>query len=112
MRAIRFVLMHVAGARAGEGDASTQGQPSKYAYCIAENEGASPWESYARSIGVDAPSAVTIHCGESPHNFHDMESDEPGPGASTSRLISVEEDCARFSGIPLMSAIPVNVKPG
>ena len=36
-RAIRLVLLHVAGARPGSGDASTQGQPAKYAYCIAEN---------------------------------------------------------------------------
>ena len=78
-RAVRFVLMHVAGARPGAGDASTQGQPSKYGYCIAENESASPWESYPKSVGVDAESAVTVHCGENPHNFHDMESDGPEP---------------------------------
>lgn len=78
-RAVRFVLLHVAGAQPGAGDASTQGQPSKYAYCIAENEPACPWESYPRSRGVDAASAVTVHCGENPHNFHDMESDRPGP---------------------------------
>ena len=78
-RAIRFVLMHIAGARPGDGDASTQGQPSKYGFCIAENEAASPWESYPRSLGVGAESAVTIACGENPHNFHDMESDAPGP---------------------------------
>ncbi|MGH0033883.1 MAG: hypothetical protein ACQGVK_02505 [Myxococcota bacterium] len=76
-RAIRLMLLHIAGARPGDGDASTQGQPSKYSYCIAENEAASPWESYPRSLGVDAASAVTIHCGENPHNFHDMESDAP-----------------------------------
>jgi len=76
-RAVRFVLMHIAGARPGDGDASTQGQPSKYGYCIAENEAESPWESYPRSVGVDAASAVTVHCGENPHNFHDMESSDP-----------------------------------
>jgi hypothetical protein len=78
-RAIRLILLHIAGARPGNGDASTQGQPSKYAYCIAENEDASPWESYPTSRGVDAPSAITLHCGENPHNFHDMESETPGP---------------------------------
>ena len=30
-------------------------------------------------------------------------------GINTGLLISVEEDCARFSGIPLMSALPVRV---
>ena len=76
-RALRLVLLHVAGATPGEGDASTQGQPSKYAYCIAENLAASPWEGYAKSRGVDAPAAVTVFPGEGPHNFHDMESDHP-----------------------------------
>ena len=78
-RALRLVLLHVAGARPGDGDASTQGQPSKYAYCIAENTEASPWETYPRSRGLESASAITLHCGENPHNFHDMESDEPGP---------------------------------
>lgn len=78
-RALRLVLLHVAGARPGDGDASTQGQPSKYTYCMAENADATPWETYPRSRGVDADSAVTLHCGENPHNFHDMESDHPAP---------------------------------
>lgn len=78
-RALRFTLMHVAGARPGDGDASTQGQPSKFSYCIAENESATPWESYRRSEGIDATSAVTVVCGENPHNFHDMESEGPAP---------------------------------
>jgi hypothetical protein len=72
-RAIRLVMLHVAGARPGFGDAASQGQPSKYTYCVAENIDESPWESYARSRGVDAPSAVTVHCGENPHNVHDDE---------------------------------------
>jgi hypothetical protein len=76
-RAVRLVLMHTGGGRPGDGDASTQGQPAKYTYCIAENAPASPWPAYHRSRGVDAPGAVTVHCGENPHNFHDMESDEP-----------------------------------
>jgi hypothetical protein len=78
-RAVRLCLLHLAGATPGEGDASTQGQPSKYSYCIAENAAASPWEIYPRSQGVDSASAITVHCGENPHNFHDMESDQPGP---------------------------------
>ena len=76
-RAVRFVLMHVGGARPGDSDASTQGQPAKYTFCIAENDERSPWGRFDRSLGVDAPSAVTVFCGEGPHNFHDMESEEP-----------------------------------
>ena len=76
-RALRLILLHVAGAVPGAGDASTQGGPAKYTYCVGENLAESPWGGYAASAGVDAPSAVTVHCGEAPHNFHDMESTEP-----------------------------------
>ena len=78
-RALRLVLLHVAGAVPGSGDASTQGGPAKYAYCVAENLDESPWGGYAASAGVAAPSAVTVHCGEAPHNVHDMESSHPEP---------------------------------
>jgi hypothetical protein len=74
-RAVRLLLLHVAGARPGSGDASSQGQPAKYSYCVAENEDECPWESYPRSRGVEAASAVTVHCGEGPHNVHDMEAE-------------------------------------
>lgn len=72
-RAVRLALLHVGGAKPGEGDAATHGQPAKYTFCAAENVDESPWESYPRSRRVDAPSAVTVHCGEGPHNVHDME---------------------------------------
>lgn len=72
-RAVRLVLLHVAGAWPGYGDAATFGQPAKYTFCAAENLAASPWGSYPASRGVHAPSAVTVHCGEGPHNVHDME---------------------------------------
>jgi hypothetical protein len=72
-RAVRLVLLHVAGAKPGSGDAATHGQPAKFTFCAAENLDQSPWEGYARSRGIDAPSAVTVHCGEGPHNVHDME---------------------------------------
>jgi hypothetical protein len=78
-RAIRLMLLHIGGARPGDGDAAQHGQPSKYTYCVAERVAASPWGSYPRSIGIDAASAITIHCGENPHNVHDMEATAPGP---------------------------------
>lgn len=78
-RAIRLILLHVAGARPGFGDAATHGQPAKYGFCAAENLAECPWEGYAASRGIDAPSAVTVHCGEGPHNVHDAEADgDPG----------------------------------
>jgi hypothetical protein len=76
-RTLRFLLMHIGGARPGAGDASTQGQPSKYTFCIAENAADSPWPPYPWSKGVTADSAVTVACTENPHNVHDMWSREP-----------------------------------
>ncbi len=77
-RALRLILLHVAGAVPGPGDASTQGGPAKYTYCVAENVEESPWGGYATDVGgIVSGSAVTVHCGEAPHNVHDMESDNP-----------------------------------
>jgi hypothetical protein len=76
-RAVRFLLMHVGGARPDAGDASTQGQPSKYTFCIAENTADSPWPPYPWTKGVTVDSAVTVACTENPHNVHDMWSREP-----------------------------------
>lgn len=76
-RALRLILLHIAGAVPGPGDVSTQGGPAKYSYCVAENVEESPWGSYATDAGIDAASAITIHCGEAPHNVHDMESSDP-----------------------------------
>ena len=75
-RAVRLVMLHVAGAWPGSGDAATHGQPAKYTFCAAENLAATPWESFPASRSVHAPSAVTVHCGEGPHNVHDAEATE------------------------------------
>jgi hypothetical protein len=76
-RTVRFLLIHAGGATPGIGDLATHGQPSKYSFCAAENEPASPWGSYPRSIGIDASSAVTVAAVENPSNIHDMESERP-----------------------------------
>lgn len=76
-RALRLILLHIAGAVPGTGDASTQGGPAKYGFCVAENLEATPWAGFAAQRGVDAQSAVTVFFGEGPHNAHDMESDNP-----------------------------------
>ena len=99
-RAVRLILLHVAGTVPGSGDASTQGGPAKYAYCVAENLEESPWGGYAASVGVDAPSAVTVHCGEAPHNVHDMESSAPAPilDKAASAMASLGSNNAPISG--------------
>jgi len=71
-RAIRLILMNLGGAWPGAGDMATQGQPSKYTYCIAENEAESPWAPLHVEHGLDpAQSAVTVFGGENPHNVND-----------------------------------------
>src|SRR5687767_13142044 len=64
-RAIRLILLNVGGAWPGRYDMATQGSPAKYAYCIAENEEASPWGPLRDG------DTVTVYGGEGPHNVND-----------------------------------------
>jgi hypothetical protein len=78
-RAVRLVLLNIGGAWPGEGDMATQGQPSKYSYCIAENEAANPWDPLHVDRGFSrAESVVTVFAGESPHNVNDHVSTTAG----------------------------------
>ena len=71
-RALRLVLMNVGGGLPGSGDRSTQGTPAKIAYCVAENEAASPWEPLHVEAGFPpGTSTVTVIGCEGPHNIQD-----------------------------------------
>jgi hypothetical protein len=51
---------------------STQGQPSKYTYCIAENEEESPWEPLHVEKGFKtSTSTITVAAVENPHNINE-----------------------------------------
>jgi len=77
-RAIRLILLNVGGARPGELDQSTLGQPGKYTYCIAENEEASPWPPYHVSRGyLPEDSTVFLIAAESPHSVTNHIADDP-----------------------------------
>jgi hypothetical protein len=60
-RAVRLVLQNVGGAKPGEIDMATLGQPAKYTFCMVENEEASPWDPLhvERGFARDA-SVVTV----------------------------------------------------
>ncbi len=59
-RAIRLTAINAFGLRPHELDQATQGNPSKYTACIAENEEQSPWPPFHVEHGLDAQtSAVT-----------------------------------------------------
>jgi hypothetical protein len=71
-RALRLVLMNIGGGLPGSGDRSTQGSPAKLAYCVAENEDASPWEPLHVELGYQREaSTVTVFGCEGPHNIQD-----------------------------------------
>jgi hypothetical protein len=71
-RAVRLALLNIGGARPGTGDMSTQGAPSKYSYCVAENEESSPWQPLQVERGFEPhQSTVTVLAGEPPHNIND-----------------------------------------
>jgi hypothetical protein len=71
-RAIRLILLNIGGAFPGKFDMSTQGQPSKYTYCVAENEEDSPWEPLHVEKGFEAStSTITVVAAENPHNINE-----------------------------------------
>lgn len=73
-RAMRLILLNIGGGMPGKADRSTQGSPSKYSFCIAENIEASPWGSFISERGfADGQNAVTVFGCEAPHNVNDHE---------------------------------------
>lgn len=73
-RALKLIMQNLGGCRPGPGgiDRSTQGNPGKYSFCIAENEADSPWDPYHVEHGF-APeqSTVTLFAAEAPHAWSD-----------------------------------------
>lgn len=77
-RAVRLILINVAGAQPGVLDKSTQGHPGKYSFCMAEAEEVSPWEPLHVELGFDPDiSTVTVFAAESPHGIQNHESGKP-----------------------------------
>ena len=71
-RAMRLILLSVAGATPGKGDRATQGSPVKLAFCATEREDASPWPPFHTTRGFAASdSCVTVFGCEGPHNIQD-----------------------------------------
>ncbi|MFN7948320.1 MAG: TlpA disulfide reductase family protein [Blastocatellia bacterium] len=66
-RALQLLLVNLGGARPGEIDMSTLGNPGKFSYCIAENEEENPWPPLHTEFGFDrAQSAITLFAAEPP----------------------------------------------
>ena len=66
-RALQLILTNLGGARPGEIDMSTLGNPGKFSYCMAENEEESPWEPFSVEMGFPAgTSTVSLFAAEAP----------------------------------------------
>ncbi len=77
-RALQLVLRNVGGARPGEVDRATLGNPGKLSFCFPEREDDSPWESLAVERGIpEGTSAVTLFAGEGPRGVMDQLSRRP-----------------------------------
>jgi hypothetical protein len=71
-RAVHLVLANGGGARPGEFDKATMGQPGKYSFCFSENEAESPWPAYRLDRGFAAEeSIITVVGAEAPTNIND-----------------------------------------
>lgn len=63
-RALRLFIINLGGGQVGVNIMSTQGNPSAYSFCIAENEEKSPWSSFAEDQGFSKEeSALTVFGG-------------------------------------------------
>ena len=64
-RAVHLALQNIGGAKPGETDMATLGQPGKYTFCCAENEAASPWPPLHVERGFAASASVVTVVGAS-----------------------------------------------
>jgi hypothetical protein len=64
-RAVRLTLQNVGGARPGEIDMATLGQPAKYTFCFAENAAESPWAPLHVDRGFSLEASVVTVVGVS-----------------------------------------------
>jgi hypothetical protein len=64
-RAVRLTLQNAGGARSGETDMATLGQPGKYTFCFAENEAESPWVPLHVERGFERDASIVTTAGVS-----------------------------------------------
>jgi hypothetical protein len=70
-RALRLCLQNIGGARPGEMDRATHGQPGKFTFCCAENERANPWSPLHVERGfAHEASTVTVMGAEGTMNMN------------------------------------------
>ena len=97
-RALGLMLLNIAGAKPGEMDRSTQGNPAKFTFCFGENEEENPWTPYHVQRGfAPTDNVVTVMSGEGPHNLNDHGS-TTGDGLLTT-FAGAHADAGRQHGL-------------
>ncbi|MEE9273790.1 MAG: hypothetical protein V3V62_00595 [bacterium] len=77
-RAIRLMLFNLGGGIPGVVSMTTFSQPSRYTFCIAENEADSPWEPLSESRGfAPGENVLTVVACENPQITFDDTSSAP-----------------------------------
>lgn len=68
-RAVRLCMINIGGGRPGISDMALLGHPGKFAYCLGEDEEASPFPPLHAFLGFSLEeSTVTVVCTEAPHS--------------------------------------------
>ena len=112
-RALQLILLNLGGAKPGEIDMSTLGNPGKFSYCIAENEEESDWDPLHVEMGLQKnDSAITLFAGEAPHGVSEHNA-RTGRGVlkTISRALATVwtyRQCAGFEA--LVALCPEHVK--
>lgn len=112
-RALQLILTNLGGARPGEIDMSTLGNPGKFSYCIAENEESSPWEPLHVELGFARDqSAVTLFAAEPPRGVSEHNArDARGVLKAISRVLATSWSYRLCAGIEAIVVLcPEHVK--
>lgn len=102
-RAIRLILMNVFQMIPALSDKSTQGQPAKFSFCIAERARDNPWPLLTEEQGYpDGVSSVTVYAGG---GFCNVENH--GGGTPEMVLGSIADAMANYGNITLGQSVVV-----
>lgn len=102
-RAVRLILLNVFRMVPGVSDKSTQGNPGKYSFCIAERARGNPWPPLSEALGYpDGVSSVTVFAGG---GFCNVENH----GGNTPEMVlgSVADAMANYGCITLGQSVVV-----
>ncbi len=102
-RAVRLCLLNVFRMTPGIADKSTQGNPGKYSFCIAERNDCNPWPPLHEELGYGPDiSSVTVYAGA---GFCNIENH--GGGSPEALLLSIADAMANYGCISLGQSVIV-----